>query len=751
LIHDQLEEMGSGEMFDISEKKIGKENIYFEIVYWKESLLHALDSSHRYNRLILQLPNHPIFEFIERVQAKDSSLFSGLSNEDILHISHKPELPSVDSILRLCKTLTSQAQNQDVLSSNYARVQQILLFETSKRVLLKEFSLANNFLEILAEVKLLYQTYLLLYYYSRLCKDLQSKELREAIRLCCRDTKDWNQEKSPMSQDTVYISVALEGNALFLYINLQDGRMDFIIEPANKTVEVHKNRLKEILYKTPSNFTEVIVFYKKILLLSTFSNILSKENAKLHSHHGAKEDNFKIVIYKSNSKHNMNIDNKLTEVMVDFTNKIVFDDEAKNLTITTQFSINIINNPNRQWPSLKKELNLSLTPFDLKLITKKFDFFIRHLKYKGFYDFERRKNEEHIPHTNFEKPISQISSSLEQSFNITENSIIITLKPSYPISENYISYINSFNGTKLVFSKNPHKPKAFEIYEKNKLTIKYASVLEAYMQITKDIQRLESHVNSLGRERNRLEEDIQMREYHSASFYNIGDRISVTYLNDKVVEIYPQKYLSFIYYHDQQRDERDNKIKKMALIRELKQGLNVFDAGIDLNYRKNELAASKDQSSSGQENGVQHERREGGFRYYLQYNVELVPIDPWRFMLFWRGIADDLFANFRFDFQILGENELECFGLYMEYPNAVDKIEFGPGHKFRMPIKKAFATLSAKFAENAGRVVANHDAADTSDTLKLKIYSKQDFVTSALEMTKFTMQLSQFVMKNKIA
>mgnify|MGYP003577408297 FL=1 len=99
------------------------------------------------------------------------------------------------------------------------------------------------------------------------------------------------------------------------------------------------------------------MFYKKILLLNTFSNILSKENAKLHSHTGAKEDNFKIVIYKSNSKHNMNIDNKLTEVMVDFTNKIVFDDEAKNLTITTQFSINIINNPNRQWPSLKKELS----------------------------------------------------------------------------------------------------------------------------------------------------------------------------------------------------------------------------------------------------------------------------------------------------------------------------------------------------------------------------------------------------------
>ena len=70
-----------------------------------------------------------------------------------------------------------------------------------------------------------------------------------------------------------------------------------------------------------------------------------------------------------------------------------------------------------------------------------------------------------------------------------------------------------------MFAKSPHKPKAFEVYEKNKLTIKfihwipeniltfslirYASVLEAYMQITKDIQRLESHVNSFSLERER--------------------------------------------------------------------------------------------------------------------------------------------------------------------------------------------------------------------------------------------------------
>ena len=41
----------------------------------------------------------------------------------------------------------------------------------------------------------------------------------------------------------------------------------------------------------------------------------------------------------------------------------------------------------------------------------------------------------------------------------------------------------------------------------------------------------------------------------------------MTFLNDKVVEIYPQKYWGFIYFHnDQHRDERDAKVKKRALV-----------------------------------------------------------------------------------------------------------------------------------------------------------------------------------------
>jgi hypothetical protein len=163
----------------------------------------------------------------------------------------------------------------------------------------------------------------------------------------------------------------------------------------------------------------------------------------------------------------------------------------------------------------------------------------------------------------------------------------------------------------------------------------------------------------------------------------------------------------------------------------LKQGLNVLEAGIDLNFRKNEMIASKEQSSGAHENGVQQERRDtSSLKICLQYNVDLIPIDPWRFVLFWRGIAEEVFANFRFDFQILNENELECFGFYMEFPNSVDRVEVGEGHKFRHALKKAFASLSGTFAKSANPSLANHDGVETSEKLKLKIYSKADLVSS---------------------
>ena len=178
--------------------------------------------------------------------------------------------------------------------------------------------------------------------------------------------------------------------------------------------------------------------------------------------------------------------------------------------------------------------------------------------------------------------------------------------------------------------------------------------------------------------------------------------------------------------------------------------MHAFEAGIDLNLKKNELIASKEQTSAAHENGVTQEKRDtNALKIYLQYNVDLVPIDPWRFVMFWRGIAEELFATFRFDFQILNENEIECFGFAMEYPNSAEKVEFPEGHKFRQPLKKAFASLSNNYAESASRPVVNHDGAAASERLKLRIYSKANVVSFAYEMSKFFVQLSKFAIANK--
>jgi len=99
------------------------------------------------------------------------------------------------------------------------------------------------------------------------------------------------------------------------------------------------------------------VFYKKILLLSIFNNFLAKENAKFQSQSGAQEDNFKIVTYKSTSMHLTSIGDTIAQVHVTFYNKIIFEDDAKNMTITTQVGFVMSSSQvNKQLPSLKKEL-----------------------------------------------------------------------------------------------------------------------------------------------------------------------------------------------------------------------------------------------------------------------------------------------------------------------------------------------------------------------------------------------------------
>lgn len=146
--------------------------LYFEIGYWKDSLFHSLNPQHKYNCLIFQLKNLSMVNFVERLQAYDKGLFSGLSNEDVLHLAHEPALPTNELVVKFITFTGSQQLNQ-------VQVKQILLFGTSTRLKLANLSLNNNFIEIFEDVKSIFETYQLLCYYSR----TEKTELKGKISL----------------------------------------------------------------------------------------------------------------------------------------------------------------------------------------------------------------------------------------------------------------------------------------------------------------------------------------------------------------------------------------------------------------------------------------------------------------------------------------------------------------------------------------------------------------------------------------
>jgi len=82
-----------------------------------------------------------------------------------------------------------------------------------------------------------------------------------------------------------------------------------------------------------------------------------------------------------------------------------------------------------------------------------------------------------------------------------DNTVVLTIKPSYDWNDVYGAYMNENEGTKLVFVYPPppavSKSKACEIYERNKITFRYSSVMDAYTQMQKDVEKLENFIRIL--------------------------------------------------------------------------------------------------------------------------------------------------------------------------------------------------------------------------------------------------------------
>ncbi len=146
--------------------------------------------------------------------------------------------------------------------------------------------------------------------------------------------------------------------------------------------------------------------------MDIFNAYFCKDSARVQSLVG-KDDYFKTLVYTASSIHWIDI----AEVKMTYSLRIQFDDEVKNLTINWQITFEFPRQRNLQMPLLKKELGIctdsplsntlvmSLSPFDLKQITKKFENTLRHLKFTGYLDFGKKFGGEDIGENDLKKPV----------------------------------------------------------------------------------------------------------------------------------------------------------------------------------------------------------------------------------------------------------------------------------------------------------------------------------------------------------
>ena len=50
----------------------------------------------------------------------------------------------------------------------------------------------------------------------------------------------------------------------------------------------------------------------------------------------------------------------------------------------------------------------------------------------------------------------------------------------------------------------------------------------------------------------------------------------------------------------------------------------------------------------------------------INYFIDILPLDPWHFIIMWRSIFDENLLSFFFYFQILSGDQVECFRLVHE-------------------------------------------------------------------------------------
>jgi len=241
-----MEQLGS-EKFTITQNTINQDIIYFEVDYWKRSLLHSLDQNHRSNCLTFNLPNLNIYNFVDQFNKNSSGLFSGLTDNEVTCVYHNPPIPSSDIVSKLKSIVAGDSKVSLQTPDVYTKLNEMLLFQVSREVRLESLDLQSGFYEIFNEVKIILQIFQVITYFCSLYKNLPRNDLPN-IFLFTKETGKYLRNNVNIAQIQAQIGIEIQEKVLAISTNPDDGSADFNFGLPITELSAYKSKFSVCFY-----------------------------------------------------------------------------------------------------------------------------------------------------------------------------------------------------------------------------------------------------------------------------------------------------------------------------------------------------------------------------------------------------------------------------------------------------------------------------------------------------------------------
>lgn len=259
--------------------------------------------------------------------------------------------------------------------------------------------------------------------------------------------------------------------------------------------------------------------------------------------------------------------------------------------------------------------------------------------------------------------------------------------------------------------------------------------------------------------------------------------MAIRFFNDRIIDIQPIKYQHLKMYLDgvvKDEKERDF-LKKLFVkvielfvsiksysIKEIKQALPLLDFAFELGEKRFEwvspsMGSSQDQDGPGRnseredQNDMKKEREESIKRAEMQmttnFYINIITIDPWHYVVYWRSFLNFASLSFFFNFQIISETEHECFGAYYEAPNSPNRQKIEEKSPFYPYLQRIFNKYNPQHQMINGISNSNEEYKEASSQgrWKIKLQNKNDLIKLMGSLTLYFSYILEQMVNKKVS